>query len=923
MKAGDMRSLLLLLLPFASVSQYATQDYHQMTIHESDNTDAYLKSEIVVRPGVDAKPKCTGDQILTFSQLPGVAHYGDQDAVEYNVDGPADSPYSTDVKCVNVFKKNYWICDCFRPVYELSAPQSVDELQGVTVRAVYNDANNFIANVIRRLDCILETDFFLPFVGSSGLPSHPGVPTTIRYTPTNYTVAEMFEYACNAYNDGTLRDSRRCPPWHGYPTTLVFGARKSDGQATKACPKGSVAKQVLRRKCFNKQISYPEGWEGLQTSPNTFSTEMPIRDVNMPQWGPEDEVWEVTYEDDGEEGATGYIDSAAVFPAWNIASYDKVLPEKRGRCDQDTSFQVACIIGGSVSGVLVVILALLYYKICDPAPKIHDKELEVGDDVWVKGATVPISVEQGRIQASRKLHATVTAISMNRRQITVRYDGGGTGVVDASQVEVDLTRRPHARGERGEADELDVLYHYDDSICKCCPRGCTVGTVTIAMMCFAVALGAAFNIAFWEFTPNQRADWGKGLKWIGVMWLNMLQLVAVPILCLIMIVTPSRVANMGGKATRAILLFIFSSAFAAFEAVIIVNLLRPGENVQYLPNPNNLDADLPAAKRAYYAGVADLGPDNVSEIDALLGIGYAAFPKSIISAMANGNILGCLLFFVMFGWILKQHKYNVMSEWRVTVLYFCKGCLKVLMVMVNWLISFAPWAMFSLVLGSIAGINDFSHAFTFMGIYLVVVTGANIIHQIAFHFLVLFGFAHTNPFKYYFRVSNAVFKGFATGSSAAAMPITLKSVKGPGEVRKEVAEFLIPLGAAINKDGTALTLPIAVVFVAQAYGMTVPWLTQILVATMSVAVSIAAAPVPYASVMYLAMLMRVCGETMLEPGVITHAIALLLVFEWYTDRLATATNVWSDCVITKIIDTWERRKKQGVKIAAEPELADA
>lgn len=163
--------------------------------------------------------------------------------------------------------------------------------------------------------------------------------------------------------------------------------------------------------------------------------------------------------------------------------------------------------------------------------------------------------------------------------------------------------------------------------------------------------------------------------------------------------------------------------------------------------------------------------------------------------------------------------------------------------------------------------------------------------------------------KYFLKVFQAPLTAFATSSSAATMPVTLAMTKTRGGVSQQAADLVVPLGAAINMDGTGLGFPVMVMFTAQAFGKDLDFASQLMVAVLAVVCSIGTAPIPNAGIVYLTMLMAATGDPLLSsPEVVGVALTLIIIMDWFVDRMETAQNVWSDCNIARIIDIWETDK---------------
>jgi len=251
--------------------------------------------------------------------------------------------------------------------------------------------------------------------------------------------------------------------------------------------------------------------------------------------------------------------------------------------------------------------------------------------------------------------------------------------------------------------------------------------------------------------------------------------------------------------------------------------------------------------------------------------------------------------------------------------------MKAILQLVVVVIQFTPIGMLSLVAYNLGKISNGSYIALLEGIgmYVVTQTVGQLCHMLIFY--PLFGYCMTchakgegpegvsykNPiggWKFFARVFQAPLTAFATSSSAATMPVTLAVCKDKdrGNLSAQAADFTVPLGAAINMDGTGLGFPVMIIFTAQAYGLELSVGSMLMVAIIAVVCSIGTAPIPNAGIVYITMLMAATNDPLLaNEEVIGVAMTLIIIMDWFVDRVETAQNVWSDCNVTRIIHIWE------------------
>merc|ERR1719334_619379 len=214
-----------------------------------------------------------------------------------------------------------------------------------------------------------------------------------------------------------------------------------------------------------------------------------------------------------------------------------------------------------------------------------------------------------------------------------------------------------------------------------------------------------------------------------------------------------------------------------------------------------------------------------------------------------------------------------------------------------WLVWFTPIGMMSLVCHKLATTDDLDNTMKALGMYVLTVVIGHTIHVFGVYPLIFFCTTRGNGWKWFAKIWRAPLLAFATSSSAATLPRSLQVADAAG-VRKEIYSFILPLGAAINMDGTALGFPIMIGLIAQLNGVEVDFGTVIVVLLLSVLVSVGTAPIPNAGMVYLTMIFEAAGL----GDYVAEGLAILFVLDWFVDRIETAVNVTSDQFVAKIID---------------------
>jgi len=388
--------------------------------------------------------------------------------------------------------------------------------------------------------------------------------------------------------------------------------------------------------------------------------------------------------------------------------------------------------------------------------------------------------------------------------------------------------------------------------------------------------------------PVLSDEWEKIIGFPGNLWVRALKLLVLPLIVLMMVILPSRVDDIGFCGKRAVPLYLFTSSLAAIQGTIWAWVIQPGRI-----------ASAPT-------GLADkTSDDEVTELDAFLNIFYNAVPSNIVSAMADLTILGVICFFICVGILLRRP--NVKQVEKDVVLNFSKAILRCCMMAVVWIVWFTPIGMGSLVCVKLATTENLADLLSALGIYLLTVIIGHTIHVFGLYPTIFWFTTRGNGWAWFAKIWQAPWLALATSSSAATLPRSLQVARDAG-VRQESYQFILPLGAAINMDGTALGFPIMIALIAQLNEVELDVGTIFIIMILSVVISVGTAPIPNAGMVYLTMLFEAAGMGELAG----QGIATIFVLDWIVDRIETAVNVTSDQFVAKIIDEVMKNNEAGV-----------
>eukprot|EP01083_Nonionella_stella_P030716 84186_1 len=377
------------------------------------------------------------------------------------------------------------------------------------------------------------------------------------------------------------------------------------------------------------------------------------------------------------------------------------------------------------------------------------------------------------------------------------------------------------------------------------------------------------------------------IEFPGKLWISALKLLVLPLIVMMMIVLPSRVDNVGPLGAIAIPLYLFTSCCAALQGTLWAWIVQPG-------NLGKQDTS--------FIGTKSGSDDEILITDAIFQVIYNAVPPNIIAAMSSLTMLGIIVFFLVLGTLLRRK--NVKDEERDAVINASHAVLRCCMLAIVWVVWFTPIGMLSLICLKIAATTDLVQLVSALGYYILCVVLGHSVHTFLFYPLLFWFTTRLNPYSYYIKIFAAPLLAFATSSSAATLPRSLQVAEAAG-VSKEVISFVIPLGAAINMDGTALGFPIMIGLIAQLNGISLDIGKIIVVMILAVIVSIGTAPIPNVGMVYLTMLFEAAGIGEYAG----EGIATLFVLDWLVDRIETAVNVTSDQFVCKMTDVIDLRNK--------------
>lgn len=371
-------------------------------------------------------------------------------------------------------------------------------------------------------------------------------------------------------------------------------------------------------------------------------------------------------------------------------------------------------------------------------------------------------------------------------------------------------------------------------------------------------------------------------EFVGQLFLNALKMLIIPLIASSIALGVAGLGNtdsLGALGVKTAGFYVLTIASAIIVGLVIVNLVQPGI-VDGQPA-----GDLLALAASTEDVQARVGGRGLGEIPKIV---LDAVPQNIVAAMAANQMLALIFFSAVFGYFMSQIEHELAD----TMYRFTSAVFETMIRITHWVMSFAPYGVFGLVAAVVAK-TGFSAAGPLVTFSLAVVA-ALLVHTFVTLPAIVKFVGRASPARLFRAVAPALLTAFSTASSSAALPVNMRSLEERGGVPNKYTSFVLPLGATINMNGTALYECMAAMFIAQAYGLELSFATQFLVCTLALVTSVGVAAVPSASLVAIAIILTAIGLPV-------EAIAVLLVFDRILDMMRTTTNVFGDACCAVIV----------------------
>jgi len=370
---------------------------------------------------------------------------------------------------------------------------------------------------------------------------------------------------------------------------------------------------------------------------------------------------------------------------------------------------------------------------------------------------------------------------------------------------------------------------------------------------------------------------------LGDIFIRLLKMVIVPLIFTSIIIGISSIkdqSRIGRLGLKTFLYYMGTSLIAILIGLTLANLIQPGMGAVTLDQVGAYDTS------------------KLSSTSSILDILKRMIPLNPIQALASGDILGIIFFAIFFGITMNFIR---SSDSRSNIKGLIQSIYDIVLKMTQVIIKCAPIGVFGLMTRTVS--NTGLSIFKELGMYALTIGLGLSIHLFIVLPLILFIFVRVNPMVHFKAMASAMVTAFSTSSSSATLPVTMKCVNENVKASNEVTSFVLPMGATINMDGTALYECAGVLFIAQALGIHLDASQQFIVVITALLASVGAAGIPSAG---LVMLFIVTDAVGLKSDAVALWVGSMLAIDRPLDMFRTMVNITSDSVGASVIAKSER-----------------
>lgn len=364
------------------------------------------------------------------------------------------------------------------------------------------------------------------------------------------------------------------------------------------------------------------------------------------------------------------------------------------------------------------------------------------------------------------------------------------------------------------------------------------------------------------------------IDWIGKLFLNALSMVVVP-LVLTSIVTSigslEHISQLKRIGLKTLALYVFTMLLAILLGLFLVNLIQPGIGVGL----QLMDTQILGSLKT-----------TLSFKDILINI----IPSNIFAALSGVNMIGIIFVAIILGIFINISQ----TETKYVMNRLFNAAYDLTLNITKFIIKLSPIGIFVILVTQLSGVADIWQLLGNLGKYIFTVASGLLFHMFITMSIIMWLFAKVNPWKHIKNMMTPLITSFSSASSSATIPITMEALEVNNGVSRKVTSITIPLGATINMNGTALLECIAVLFIAQAYGIELSLLQQVIVVITSLLAAIGTAGIPMAGLVMMAVILNAVGLPI-------EGIGLVIGVDRILDMMRTSVNVYGDTCVAVIV----------------------
>lgn len=364
----------------------------------------------------------------------------------------------------------------------------------------------------------------------------------------------------------------------------------------------------------------------------------------------------------------------------------------------------------------------------------------------------------------------------------------------------------------------------------------------------------------------------------GQIFMRLVQMVMIPLIFASIIsgIVSNTTENLKTFGLRLLIYFVFTTFIAISIGLVVTLIMKPGQYIFKMGGFPNSGEQLTEASEQ--TNLLENIPDTISKL----------IPNNPLESILMGEMLGVVIFTIIIGVAITQIK----ADTARPIIRFVEAVQKICMIVVSWAMALVPYAVFGLMAALLSKIGI--EIFLGLGYYMVVVV-LGLLLLMVFYLIMVYAFTRQNPFTFLKLIREPQLLAFSTASSAAVMPVSMKTADEKLGVASKISDFVIPVGATINMDGTALFQCVTTLFMAQAYGIELSLINLVLITATVVAASIGTPAIPGGGVIILASVLQ-------SAGIPIDGLIIIIGIDRILGMFRTAVNVTGDLTATVIFN---------------------